>query len=343
MINQNWIPNEKIGPFLKEDTFIFLFITYAVSLFLYKLFFKKISPKRHLNLKNRFYQTFIFIVLSFIISVFYWFLQKTNNDFFLNFKFSNLLGFSCLIFVTITSIKLAQIYIYLYLFFMNMKQGVPRLIANLFTVILTFILVTYLASEIFAIHLTTMLATSAVFSLVLGLALQDTLGNLFSGVAVQIGKPFSIGDWVQIDDGHEKILGQIQEITWRATFLTSFAEELIMIPNKTIAQAQIVIFPNGQSNVRHFQILRFNHNVDVDEVTYLITEELKNFKEVLQDPPPRILVMEITDSWITVKVFYSLIDYSLKYRIGDLILRKILILLSKNNIELAKSKINIQL
>ena len=64
-----------------------------------------------------------------------------------------------------------------------------------------------------------LLTTSAVGAVVVGFALQDTLGNLFAGLAIQIEKPFRVGQWVQFG-GRE---GQVQEITWRATKLRTKA------------------------------------------------------------------------------------------------------------------------
>ena len=60
-----------------------------------------------------------------------------------------------------------------------------------------------------------LLTTSAVGAVVVGFALQDTLGNLFAGLAIQIEKPFRVGQWMQVGDRE----GQVQEITWRATKL----------------------------------------------------------------------------------------------------------------------------
>ena len=60
-----------------------------------------------------------------------------------------------------------------------------------------------------------LLTTTAVGAVVLGFALQDTLGNLFAGLAIQVEKPFRVGHWIQIGDRE----GQVQEITWRATKL----------------------------------------------------------------------------------------------------------------------------
>ena len=77
-----------------------------------------------------------------------------------------------------------------------------------------------------------LLTTSAVGAVVVGFALQDTLGNLFAGLAIQIEKPFRVGQWIQVS-GRE---GQVQEITWRATKLRTKDGEFLIVPNSVIVE-----------------------------------------------------------------------------------------------------------
>lgn len=79
------------------------------------------------------------------------------------------------------------------------------------------------------------LATTAAGALIVGLSLQDTLGNLFAGLAVQVEKPFQIGHWVNIN-GRE---GQVIEVTWRATKIRTKAGNLIVVPNNVLAKETI--------------------------------------------------------------------------------------------------------
>jgi small-conductance mechanosensitive channel len=198
-----------------------------------------------------------------------------------------------------------------------------------------------IASSVFEIHLSALLATSAVFSLVLGLALQDTLGNLFSGVALQIESPFKIGDWIEVHGGDEKWLGQVQEITWRATFLLSFSDELMMIPNRTISQSQIIIISQGSKNIRLNQIFRFSYETSIEKAKNAIREGISQVDGIMTDPPIRILITETNESWVTIKVFYSLIDFSTRYRTGDVIITKILESIRKNGLKLQSHKMEI--
>ncbi|MFN3454319.1 MAG: mechanosensitive ion channel family protein [Pseudobdellovibrio sp.] len=198
-----------------------------------------------------------------------------------------------------------------------------------------------IATSLFEIHLSTLLATSAVFSLVLGLALQDTLGNLFSGLSLQIESPFKIGDWVEVNSSNYKWLGQVQEINWRATFLNSFADELIMIPNKTIAQSEIIIISQGNKNIRLNQVFRFDYSVDIEKAKDCILDAVIKIDGLMIDPPVRTLITETHESYIVIKVFYSLVDFSMRYRVGDKILTDVITSLNQNNIKLQSSKLEL--
>ncbi len=82
--------------------------------------------------------------------------------------------------------------------------------------------------------ISTFLATSGVLAIVLGLALQNTLADVFSGLAINIERPFGAGDWITLNDTVE---GQIIEIDWRATRVRTYANDLVVIPNSVIAKA----------------------------------------------------------------------------------------------------------
>ena len=81
-----------------------------------------------------------------------------------------------------------------------------------------------------------LLTTSAVGAVVVGFALQDTLGNLFAGLAIQIEKPFRVGHWIQVGDRE----GQVQEITWRATKLRTKDGQFLIVPNSVISKEPIL-------------------------------------------------------------------------------------------------------
>lgn len=343
-MRDQWIPVEKIQYLLQLEAFAVLWALIPMAWLFYKLFLKGITEKRHANLRGRFFRTCVYFLITTVLAIAHWAFFKNaykSADEYLLVKFASYLTLFALTFGVISVVKIAQIYIYLYLFFANMSVGVPRLLANIFTLVFSLLLVSWIAADIFGFHLTAVLATSAVFSLVLGLALQDTLGNLFSGVALQIDRPFSIGDWVEIHNGSEKWNGQVQEISWRATTLMGFADELILIPNRLIAQSQLLNFSHLQKPARLNQAFRFRFDVNIPLARKSLLDGLASVPQVLSDPPPRTLITDVTESWITIKVFYSLEDYGMRYRTGDVILTNILDQIRKNNLALATPVLNL--
>lgn len=338
-----WIPIEKIQVLIGYEAFLISFILVIAAYLFYRLFLKKISEKRHGQLKQRFKMTSLFIGISAMMAGPHWLLfwqELLLNP--LAAKLNRYLALFALVIGAVTVIKIAQIYVYLYLFFSNISTGVPRLIANLFTFVFSLFLFGIIGSSVFGLNIATVATTSAVFSLVLGLALQDTLGNFFSGLALQIDRPFHINDWVEINDGKQKWVGQIHEINWRATFLMSFADELVMFPNKTIAQSQIIILTHPLRPVRLNQVFRFALDTPIDIAKKALLEGVEGFPEVMTNPCPTTLVTETTESWITIKVFYSLHDYGTRYRIGDVIISNILTSIQKNKLKLAHTTFTIR-
>ena len=81
------------------------------------------------------------------------------------------------------------------------------------------------------------LATSAVLTAVVGLAMQDTLGNFVSGLALQLERPFDVDDWIEVGDGAQA--GPVTEVTWRATSVMTLDHVEVILPNATLAKAAI--------------------------------------------------------------------------------------------------------
>lgn len=329
------LPIERIEYFIQFEPFAVLVSAFLLAFVFYKLFLKKISAKRHANLKERFIKTLFYLCIAVSVSSIHWWMVEASWSDYHSLKIANYIGLIGFIIAVSVVIRLAQIYVYLYLFLANMSQGVPRLLANLFTLLFSTFVISWLASDVFGFHIATVLATSAIFTIVLGLALQDTLGNLFSGVALQIENPFVIGDWVEIHNSTEKWVGQIHEVTWRATSLVGFGDELIVIPNKTIAQSQLTIFSPTHRPARFNHLFRFKLDTPIEKARAAIFNGIKNIEGILSDPPPRVLIDEVSDSWIAMRVFYSINDYGMKYRKGDEVMEKILESIRSSRLPLA--------
>jgi len=93
-----------------------------------------------------------------------------------------------------------------------------------------------IVGTVFKEPVSTLLATSGVLAVVLGLALQNTLGDLFSGLAINIERPYGAGDWITLPGD---ICGQVMQVNWRATRLRTWTHDLVTIPNSVMSKAII--------------------------------------------------------------------------------------------------------
>jgi small-conductance mechanosensitive channel len=109
-----------------------------------------------------------------------------------------------------------------------------RLFADLASVLIYLVAFVGIMGTVLKLPITNVLATSGVLAIVLGLALQSTLADVFSGLAINIERPFRAGDWITLD---EHVEGQIQEISWRATHIRTASNDIVVIPNSVIAKA----------------------------------------------------------------------------------------------------------
>ncbi|NVM77519.1 small-conductance mechanosensitive channel [Duganella sp. SG902] len=90
---------------------------------------------------------------------------------------------------------------------------------------------------VFAVPVGGLLATSGIIAIVLGLALQSTLGDVFSGIAVGIERPYCVGDLISVEGGIE---GRVTLVTWRSTHVATGKDNMAIIPNSIIAKARLV-------------------------------------------------------------------------------------------------------
>lgn len=148
-----------------------------------------------------------------------------------------------------------------------------------------------------------LLATSALLTAVIGLSLQDTLGNLFAGLAIQAQRPFAVGDWVQLDSQAGPI-GRVIEINWRATRVLTLERLEVTIPNGTLAKSSIVNFSRPTSLVRREAEVHAPYDTSPELVRRIILSSLDHVYEVLHEPAPQVFTRGFTERGVNYVVRY---------------------------------------
>ena len=156
-------------------------------------------------------------------------------------------------------------------------------------------------------------ATTAVGAVVIGFALQDTLGNLFSGLAIQIEKPFEVGHWVSIG-GTE---GVVSEVTWRATKIRTKAGNFMIVPNSVVAKETITNFSEPTQDTRLEVEVGASYDAPPNEVKAVIAGALRDEPLLVRGREPEILIVDFAASAITYRVRVWTTDFAADMRVRD--------------------------
>jgi small-conductance mechanosensitive channel/CRP-like cAMP-binding protein len=149
------------------------------------------------------------------------------------------------------------------------------------------------------------LTTGAVVTAVIGLSMQDTLGNLVAGLAIQVQRPFDIGDWIGFDADPKKI-GKVVEINWRATKVVTLDEVEVTVPNGALARAPIVNHTKPTALARRSIYVSAPYDVPPRRVHAVILDAIGDVPGVVRDPAPNVVTLEFGERGVEYWVrFYT--------------------------------------
>src|SRR6516225_3930346 len=183
-------------------------------------------------------------------------------------------------------------------------QGRPReakLLQDLLAGFLYLAAVFAIVSYVFDLPIQGLLATSGVVAIILGLALQSTLSDVFSGIVLSFSRPYRPGDWISVEGGTD---GRVIEMNWRATSILTARRDLAMVPNSTIAKSKIVNVssPSGLHGT--------NITVQVDARTppsrcsEILENAVRNSRLIVATPAATITVKAITATYIEFEIAF---------------------------------------
>lgn len=186
------------------------------------------------------------------------------------------------------------------------QSEMPKLFQDLVRSLLIAIGVAIVLSAVFGVDLKGTFTALGVGGVVLGFALQDTLGNLFSGIALLFEQPFQIGDWLEVDGK----VGKVIEVNWRSVHIMTRNLEQLIVPNSVLSQA--VIRNYNKPSVQHVEAvdIGFSYGDAPNLVKRVMRETALSTTGVLDNPLPIIQTISYDDSSIGYRVRLFLDDYS---------------------------------
>ena len=182
----------------------------------------------------------------------------------------------------------------------------PRIFRDLSTGVV-YLFVALLALRSVDVEPGSILTTSALLTAVVGLAMQDTLGNLVSGLALQLQRPFDVGDWVELDDGHQA--GRVTEVTWRATTVMTLDHVEVILPNSGLAKASIRNYSRPSPVARRRVLVNASPASAPHDVHDTLVSAVRDVPGVLASPPPFARTRSFAESSIEYEVLFFVDDF----------------------------------
>jgi small-conductance mechanosensitive channel/CRP-like cAMP-binding protein len=173
----------------------------------------------------------------------------------------------------------------------------PTIVQDALVIGLTLLVSTFLSEHF--------LTTSAVSAVVIGFALQDTLGNAFAGLAIQSEKPFHVGHWIRVGEFE----GRVAEVTWRATKLRTKTGNFVVLPNNLVSKEAITNYSEPALPTRLEVEVGAAYQAAPNQVKAAIMEAMRNSSFVLDAPSPETHVKSFDASAIAYRAWFWVADY----------------------------------
>ncbi len=207
----------------------------------------------------------------------------------------------------ITFIRLAGFGVFRLLLPLAGRQP-PRIIEDL-AIMVVYVIYGLAQLRVAGLDLSSIVTTSAILTAVVAFAMQDTLGNVLAGLAIQLDNSVQVGDWIRVDE----LSGRVCDIRWRSTLIETRNWETVVIPNSMLMKSRVAILGRRQGAPLQWQrILNFmvDPGVPPARVIAAVNEEMREVavRSVARNPPPSTVLSSFEQGNLRYQLRYFLTD-----------------------------------
>ncbi len=210
-------------------------------------------------------------------------------------------------------------------------REVPALLIDVARYLIIIISVAVILHYIWGGQIAPIIGALGVGGVVLGLALQETLSNFFSGLAILADKPFTIGDWIRVGEGRD---GEVEHMTWRAIRIRTLDNDLVIYPNNLVAKEKVVNF-NLPARVEARRLnVGASYKDPPDLVKRTLLDVVADAPGVLSEPRPAVYTVSYGDFAIQYEVKFYIEDFGGRRAIEDGVMTRIWYAFRRHGIEI---------
>ncbi len=189
----------------------------------------------------------------------------------------------------------------------------PKLLIDILRLLLVLVGGCFVISAVWNQDLSGLLTALGISSIVLGLALQNTLDNVMAGIAVLFERPFEVGDWITVG----ALTGEVMEMNWRSVRIRTRDRDLFVVPNSVIGKETLVNLSRPTRAHAETHLLGFSYDDPPNKVKRVLHRVALSTRGVLANPPPEVHTRRYGDWSIEYAVRFYIDDYERQLEIND--------------------------
>jgi small-conductance mechanosensitive channel/CRP-like cAMP-binding protein len=180
-----------------------------------------------------------------------------------------------------------------------------KLVQDLLAAIIYLTATFAIVADVFDLPVKGLLATSGALAIIIGLALQSSLGDVFSGIVLNIERPYRVGDWVILDD---TLQGKVIETNWRATHILTGNQDVAIIPNSVIAKSKLINCSTPTKTHGASIRVKLLPSLTPAAGCNLLKEVLLGSTHILRTPEPNVTIKDLSAEMIDFELSYTVAD-----------------------------------
>lgn len=183
----------------------------------------------------------------------------------------------------------------------SIGERVPKLFRDLAQALLVAIGAMVVYSKVWGMEIQGALTALGLGSIVIGLALQEPLGNIISGLMLLLERPLNVGDWVNVDG----VIGKVREINWRSVHIETPTREVRVVPNVSLYKGAFSNLSRPSPERTEIVEMGFSYDDPPNKVKELLLEVLRSTPGVKSDPEPLVRTVNYADFSIIYRMIFT--------------------------------------
>jgi small-conductance mechanosensitive channel/CRP-like cAMP-binding protein len=220
----------------------------------------------------------------------------------------------------------------------KLKAPVPRLLKDVFATIILVTAISGILSKVFDLSVAGILAATGAIGIVVGFALKDMIADVFSGIAINIERPFVLGDVIECENGS---IGTVCDISWRTTSILAIDGIMAFIPNGRLSTMQIKNYSKPEASFRLYIDIHIDHNIPSKRVLRILNASVKSscLNELSQMSNAHIA--DIDKLGVKYRIYFWLPEFTVYLEVRTKVLGQILESLYHSGINIVHPKLDV--